>query len=128
MTGPPAAATLARPPSTRRRTSRGCPTRRTRLIAILALLALPAPRAGGQEAERWSLFGSLSASYSTNVFLTPVAEFGDTIGGGYLSLAWSRTRREYDLAVSGWVFGAAFSEFRTLSGLNASARDEPATG
>jgi hypothetical protein len=89
----------------------------TRLIVILALLSLPVPWAGAQEAERWSLLASLSASYSDNIYLSPGGSFGDTIGGGALSLTYTRTRLDYDLAVTGWVFGAAFSEFRTLSGV-----------
>jgi len=96
---------------------RGCPTRVTRLTATLALLTLPATWAAAQEAERWTLLASLNASYSTNVFLTPVAEFGDTIGGGLLSLTYGRTRLDYDVAATGWLYGAAFSDFRTLSGV-----------
>jgi hypothetical protein len=85
-------------------------------FALALLVGLGASSAPAQEAERWTFTGSARISHTTNLLFVPDGP-DDTIGGGVLTLAYTRLRRSYSFAGTAWVLGSAYREFDIFNGV-----------
>lgn len=89
------------------------------LAALIVLLPFAAPKAQGQDVERWSFVGALSASRATNLFLAPGGGSGETIGGLSLTLSYLRSRQRSRLLASAWALGLGYQKLDQLDTANA---------
>jgi hypothetical protein len=86
------------------------------VLALALLLGLGASSASAQEAELWTFTGSARISHTTNLLFIPDGP-DDTIGGGVLTLAYTRLRRSYSFSGTAWVLGSAYREFDAFNGV-----------